>query len=71
MTNVPSRRLKRAAAAHRRALEQLEKARDELQEAVLEDVAAGVRQADVVAVSGYTRERVRQLARKAGLPPAH
>jgi len=34
-------------------------------------VAAGVRQADVVAVSGYTRERVRQLARKAGLPPAH
>ena len=62
---APSPRVTAAAAAHRRAERQLERTRAELQAAILEDTAAGVRQSELVRATGYTRERIRQLAREA------
>jgi hypothetical protein len=70
MTTAPSRRLTRATAAHRRALQQLEVSRAELHAAIVEDLAAGVSQAALVGATGYTREQLRRIARAGGVGPA-
>jgi len=47
----------------------VEKARTKLAEAIVEAVRGGMRQVDVAAVTGYSRERVRQICRAAGVEP--
>lgn len=60
----PSPRTERAVTELRDAETELATARAELHAAVLADLAAGVRQADLVRATGYTRERLRQLERE-------
>jgi plasmid stabilization system protein ParE len=74
-------RLEDAAKAYRRAQRAHEAARSrvtsawasveasrrELAEAIVEEARAGRRQKDIVTVSGYTRERVRQILREGGV----
>lgn len=45
----------------------VEKARERLAEAIVEAVRGGMRQVDVAGVTGYSRERVRQITRAAGI----
>jgi aryl-alcohol dehydrogenase-like predicted oxidoreductase len=44
-------------------------ARGRLAEAIVRAARAGVRQVDIVRVTGYNRERVRQICRAAGIEP--
>jgi DNA invertase Pin-like site-specific DNA recombinase len=60
-------RLEEAARAYRRAKEALDKARPELAMAIVDAARAGTRQADIVRVTGYTREQVRRICRAAGI----
>jgi CRP-like cAMP-binding protein len=57
-----SRALLAAARRRTKAAEELEAARLHLAEQIRADVAAGVRQVDIVKATGYTREQVRRLA---------
>ena len=59
-------RVRRALAARARAEHQLERARSELHAAMLAALAAGVRQAALARMTGYSRERIRQITRDAG-----
>lgn len=43
------------------------RARVELAEAIVEAARKGMRQVDIVRVTGYTRERVRQILREHGV----
>ena len=56
--------LAEAAAAYRSALNDLERARITLHAEIREALAAGMRQADIVRITGYTRETIRQIARE-------
>ncbi|WP_089155037.1 hypothetical protein [Micromonospora sp. NBS 11-29] len=61
-----------AAASAQRAAEDREKvteARDQLAVAIVEASQSGMRQVDIVRVTGYTRERVRQILRSHGIAP--
>ncbi|WP_406072368.1 hypothetical protein [Micromonospora sp. NBC_01638] len=61
-----------AASSAQRAAEDREKvteARDRLADAIVEAARAGMRQIDIVRVTGYTRERVRQILRAHGITP--
>lgn len=64
---VPSERTVKAVAHRKRTREADERARDELQASILADLADGVSQADLVRLTGYSRERLRQLEREAEL----
>lgn len=44
-------------------------ARDRLAAAIVEAAKSGTRQSHIVRVTGYTRERVRQICRQAGVEP--
>lgn len=44
-------------------------ARDKLHAAIVRAAKKGARQVDIAAVSGYRRERVRQILRAAGIEP--
>jgi hypothetical protein len=43
--------------------------RDALAAAIVEAAKAGTRQIDIIRVSGYSRERVRQILRAGGIEP--
>ncbi|MEH0983227.1 hypothetical protein V6U79_12905 [Micromonospora sp. CPCC 205556] len=61
-----------AAASAQRAAQDREKvteARDRLADAIVEAARDGMRQIDIVRVTGYTRERVRQILRAHGITP--
>lgn len=60
-----------AVAEHRHALQQVEDTRLKLHEQILKALARGVIQAELVRRTGYTRERLRQLAREADEKSAH
>ncbi|MFB9238668.1 hypothetical protein ACFFWC_24595 [Plantactinospora siamensis] len=62
-------RLEEAARAYRRAKAALDKARPALAEAIVDAARAGTKQAEIVKVTGYTREQVRRLCRAAGIEP--
>jgi hypothetical protein len=47
----------------------VDRAREALAEAIVEAARSGMRQVDIVKVTGYTRERVRQIVRAAGIEP--
>lgn len=56
---------KRAARIVAEARERVEAARAELAEAIRAASAAGMRQVEIVKITGYSRERVRQIVNAA------
>jgi len=52
-----------AVAAHRRAARHAEQTLAALHAAIAEAASQGVRQTDLVKITGYTRERIRQICR--------
>jgi len=48
---------------------EVERTRAALAEAIVRAGRAGMRQKDIVAVTGYNRERVRQILRAGGIEP--
>ncbi len=58
--------LHKATAAYRRAQAAVEQRRNELAEQIVRAAAEGVRQVDIVEITGYTREHVRRIVRDAG-----
>ncbi len=61
MNKEPSTQLKQAIAKYRRAKDAVATTRDEMYDAVIADLANGVRQTDIVRATGLTRERIRQI----------
>lgn len=61
--------LEDAAREYHEARAALDEARPRLAEAIASAARAGVRQAEIVKVSGYTREQVRRICRAAGIEP--
>ena len=62
--------LEDAAREYREARDALDSARPRLAEAIAAAARAGTKQAEIVRVSGYTREQVRRICRAAGIEPA-
>jgi hypothetical protein len=58
--------LRKQLAVERAKLAEL---RPQIAEAIVDEARAGRRQTDIVRDSGYTRERVRQICRAAGVEP--
>lgn len=60
-----------AAAEERAAQERgkLADARTELAAAIVAEAQGGMRQRDIVKITGYSRERVRQILRAGGVEP--
>lgn len=56
-------RLKKASTSRNRAAAALNRAREELQAVIFEAHTAGVKQAEIVRVTGYNREHIRRLVR--------
>ncbi len=52
------------------AQKRLTELRPQIAEAIVAAARDGWRQADIVRVTGYTRERVRQICRAAGVEPS-
>jgi len=48
---------------------EVERARAELAEAIIDAARSGVRQVDIQRISGYSRERIRQILRAGGIEP--
>jgi hypothetical protein len=59
--------LEAAARAYRRADKALEQRRSDLAAAIVAAYRAGERQVDIVNITGYTRERIRQILRASGV----
>jgi hypothetical protein len=60
------------AAAERRvreAREQRAKAREALHAAIIEAAQSGMRQVEIIRISGYSRDRVRTILRAGGVEP--
>ncbi|TDB90433.1 hypothetical protein E1091_14205 [Micromonospora fluostatini] len=62
--------LETAGREHAAAKAAYEATRARLAELVVAAARAGRKQGDIVKASGYTRERVRQICRAAGIDPA-
>lgn len=62
--------LETAATRFKNATTEADDARTALAEEIVKAARAGVRQAEIVRISGYTRERVRQICRDPGSKPA-
>ncbi|WP_435120767.1 hypothetical protein [Micromonospora tulbaghiae] len=69
MNDYDLSRLAELGERHARERAALEKTRAELAPEVVAAAQAGVKQGDIVKASGYTRERVRQICRAAGIEP--
>jgi hypothetical protein len=65
MEAEPTEPVAKALAAHKRAETRAEQTRALLYMAIAEASDAGVRQADLVRVTGYTREHIRQIVKAA------
>lgn len=59
--------LEAAARAYRRAEKAHADRRVQLADAIVKAARDGVRQVDIVKITGYTRERVRQILREGGV----
>lgn len=62
----------RAAASEQRAADdraEVIRKRDALIEAIVAAGQAGMRQVDIIKITGYSRERVRQILRAGGVEP--
>lgn len=69
MSNYNLSRLAELGERHARERAALEKTRAELVPEIVAAAKAKVKQGDIVKASGYTRERVRQICRAAGVEP--
>lgn len=58
-------KLEAAAKAFRRAESRANEARAQLMKAITEAADSGVPQVEIVRITGYTRERIRQIVAKA------
>ena len=58
-------RLEAAVKAHQRAQAQAKRVHTALLDAIVEAARDGVQQKDIVRITGYTRERIRQIVRAA------
>jgi hypothetical protein len=67
MPRQPGHRVRQAAAAQHRAEAQLGRARAELHAAIAEALESGIRQAELVTMTGLSREHIRRVARAAGI----
>jgi hypothetical protein len=67
MPRQPGHRVRQAAAAQHRAEAQLERARAELRAAIVEALESGIRQRELVTMTGLSREHIRRIARAAGI----
>jgi hypothetical protein len=63
VTTDPVEPIKAAVSAHRRAARRAEQTLAALHAAIAEAASQGVRQTDLVKITGYTRERIRQICR--------
>lgn len=63
--------LEAAAKAYRRAIKTADDRRSKLAEAMVNAARDGVRQIDIIRITGYARERVRQILREGGIEPGH
>jgi hypothetical protein len=61
------RDLEKATQAYRKAVAVLDEARPRLAAAIVDAARAGVRQVDIVRITGYTREQVRRILRAGGV----
>jgi urease gamma subunit len=61
--------LEAAARRYQGLKRQLDEAREHLASKIVESARSGVRQSEIVRVTGYTREHVRRLCRQAGISP--
>lgn len=61
----PSKALRQAALRRLAAVDELTNAQTYLADLIRAEIAAGVRQVDIVKATGYTREQVRRIV-KAG-----
>jgi hypothetical protein len=61
--------LEAAASEYRDAEEALSRTRAKLVDAIIAAARSGTRQAEIVRVTGFTREHVRQICRQAGIGP--
>ena len=57
-------RLAAATRARQDAEAQVEHARADLYDAIADALAAGIRQSEIVRITGYTRERIRQIMKE-------
>lgn len=57
------------AEEYRRAKDALDEVRPRLFAAIVDAARAGERQVDIARTTGFTRERVRQICRDAGVEP--
>lgn len=60
-------KLEAASTRHKTAQEELKEARTQLAELIVTAAKEGVRQTEIVKVTGYTRESVRKICRDAGI----
>lgn len=58
-------RLEAAVRAHKRAQAQAKRVHADLMKAIAEADREGIPQKDIVRITGYTRERIRQIVRAA------
>ena len=61
--------LEKVAREYQRAKAALDAVRPRLAAAIVAAARSGVRQSEIVKTTGYTRERVRQICREAGVEP--
>lgn len=59
----------KVAEAKAAAKAKVDRAREALAVAIVEAARTGTRQVDIVRATGYSRERVRQICRAAGIEP--
>ena len=69
VTTDPAEPIKAAVAAHRRAAKRAEQTLAALHAAIAEAASQGVRQTELVKITGYTRERIRQICRAGWISP--
>lgn len=62
-------RLTKLGARHKRLRADLDAVREELQPLIVEATRAGMAQIDLVALTDYTRDRIRVICREAGVEP--
>ena len=65
MTTDPAEPVRTALTTYRRASKRAEDALADLHAAIAQAAEQGVRQNELVKITGYTRERIRQISRQA------
>lgn len=67
--SAAKRAVTKARGRHTEALKKVADKRSPLAEAIIEESRAGRPPKEIIEITGYTRQRIRQLCRAAGVPP--